>query len=395
MGVCDSKACTAQHVEAASIEEEGKYEYAAQEPHEELDTLSPRERARKLLAEGTVRLLSATWLMAQGEEYIIQRQQELPKEAFLAPADAAELFGKMFGVVALSYGWLSQFHPDPEGFHMHYLHRYLDKHLKRFNRLTDVGVFWDFAALPQCDLEGNDRTAQEEHLWQRGLRSLSALFGSTHTVVLQLTKVPEETQPLSDDEQFYRSAYLLRGWCFFECTVAALLKDADQLLDLGCAIQELEDDGADWDQVQERARGSRLPPLTPEDMTSELANRQFTNGDDIHYLSQTYTEFFEEAAGAATWLLFENNTTCDGWGDEELRQFVRALPFFTKCQAIRLWGHRTLSEEALGELRALLPDLKTLGRMLLPKHLESTPEGKAVKSFWASCGKMPGALIWC
>ena len=49
------------------------------------------EEAASILRKGDLRLISAIWLLQQGEEYRVERLQDLPAEAFLAPEEAAEL----------------------------------------------------------------------------------------------------------------------------------------------------------------------------------------------------------------------------------------------------------------------------------------------------------------
>ena len=44
------------------------------------------------LADGVIRLLKVQWLMSRRDDYVLQRQQELPPEAFFEPKEALRLF---------------------------------------------------------------------------------------------------------------------------------------------------------------------------------------------------------------------------------------------------------------------------------------------------------------
>jgi hypothetical protein len=69
------------------------------------------------LGDGSIQLLRVSWLLERPANYIMERCQDLPPEAFWSAADALRLLreGK---VAALSYRWLERLHPDPAGFHL-------------------------------------------------------------------------------------------------------------------------------------------------------------------------------------------------------------------------------------------------------------------------------------
>ena len=69
-----------------------------------------------MLADGTIRLLSVTWLRSTPEGTVLRRRQDLPDEAFLTPAQARSTYASGHRRVAvLSYRWLTKAHPDPAG----------------------------------------------------------------------------------------------------------------------------------------------------------------------------------------------------------------------------------------------------------------------------------------
>ena len=70
----------------------------------------------RLLADGSLRLLSVPWLKAQTDMAVLPRRQELPAEAFVSPQAAQRLYAsRTRSVGVLSYRWLRPEHPDPCG----------------------------------------------------------------------------------------------------------------------------------------------------------------------------------------------------------------------------------------------------------------------------------------
>lgn len=141
------------------------------------------------LANGTVRLVSVSYLLAQPDGFRLARQQELlqVKGALLSPKKAAALMREENRrVFALSYGWLSADNPDPHGKRFQAVLRAL-RWLKSQRLLRgDEGLFWDFGSLPQ-----KPRTAPEDAAFKEGLRVMANMYASAlGTSVLQLREVP-------------------------------------------------------------------------------------------------------------------------------------------------------------------------------------------------------------
>jgi len=353
----------------------------------EMMKLAPRLRGRRILTAGAIRLLSAVWLIAQGENYVIQCRQDLPEEAFLGPEHAAELFGKRYGVVVVSYGWLSKKHPDPTGFHIRVLQKYLKKQTTFLSGLKDCGVFWDFASIPQDRSGGPEKTEQERRVLRRALSAINSVYADSNTLVVQLTRMPEELR-LADGEEGNLTPYEHRGWCFFEATVSALLKQANMLLDLGLSTEALEAEDSFWVEVRDALTAERQPLLTPEDMEAELKKRVFTDDSDAELVTKMYKDFFAEVAlGAEALHLGNCSASGRGWGDAEVQQFARALPALTACKLLNLRGHGALGESGLAHLRAPLLELPALRTLWLPTHLERTAEGRALQEEWLTAGK--------
>ena len=66
----------------------------------------------KELGRGTIRLLRCNWLLTTDIKKL-QRQQDLPPEAFVSPTQASRMVRRGDrSVLALSYGWFTPIHPE-------------------------------------------------------------------------------------------------------------------------------------------------------------------------------------------------------------------------------------------------------------------------------------------
>lgn len=119
---------------------------------------------KKRLRDGSIRLLRCSWLMnelnlkqhlkSEGSEggaasssapFVMKRRQDLPEEAFFDPEEAALLLSRGDrSVLALSYGWLTQIHPDPHGTTLATLLRYMHEATPS---VEDCGLFWDYVSV--------------------------------------------------------------------------------------------------------------------------------------------------------------------------------------------------------------------------------------------------------
>ena len=158
---------------------------------------------RERLADGTIRLLRCAWLLSADSDrhlgrdasgkVIMRRRQELPKEAFLSPSEAVQLFdGADRSILALSYRWLTREHPDPHGTALCAVRRFL----RSKDGLGKCGMFWDFTSLPQKDIAKEaqglpPRTPEEAATMKRGLEGMGYLYASMcGTAVVQLKDIP-------------------------------------------------------------------------------------------------------------------------------------------------------------------------------------------------------------
>ena len=172
------------------------------------------------LADGTIRLIRVSWLLAQGPSYVIVRRQDLPEEAFIPVNAAVELLHKQ-RVGVLSYRWLSRAHPDPESFHLRAVHAFFDGN-KSSTALT--ALFWDFMSCHQ-----HERTEDEGAAFKQALKVMTCLYASPNTNVLQHRRLPTADDtgftpvPITfPDDPEGVADYEHSGWCTMENAAASL-----------------------------------------------------------------------------------------------------------------------------------------------------------------------------
>ena len=132
------------------------------------------ERLVTVLTNEDIRLLRVEWLLAQREDYKIQRRQELEEleraelSPFLTGEEAADLIRNGAREVgALSYGWLLPWDPDPTRERLRLLQRVLKQ------KTYIKAIFWDQATLYQPP-----REEWEQAAFKRALDVMMDLYAS-------------------------------------------------------------------------------------------------------------------------------------------------------------------------------------------------------------------------
>lgn len=386
----------------------------------------PDAAAIEVLRRGFIRILDARWLLESPPGFVLPRRQDLPEEAFLSLTKAATFFQQHKKIVMVSYGWLTKEHPDPLSFYLPYVQAFLRKHCLRTGH---CGVFWDYCALPQLGPNQSEEDDEEdEHFRKCGLRVMHRLYGSRKTMVLQLTQLPLSSplpgspgSPCPPSEMAQPRAYLTRGWCLFESTVASMTKAEGHLLDLGLphVAEHLFSETSPVSQVMDKAAGRKCPPLVPALMRHKLLHLcKFTNGKDGDDVADLYERFFQEAAPTLSNLDFSCFVRQDpeaGWDDESLKLFADALPYFERCRRLYLSGHRfsdvgvdalaralpylgalevldlddcsEVGEAGLQRLHEVLPELAGIQRLIVPHRLKNTSSGINLERAWHASGR--------
>ena len=147
------------------------------------------ERLVAVLTKEDIRLLRVEWLLAQREDYKIQRRQELEKlerddrglSPFLTGEEAAALIRNGAREVGtLSYGWLLPWDPDPTRERLRLLQRVLKQ------KTYIKAIFWDQATLYQPPREGAEQAA-----FERALEVMMDLYASAIGTTCVLLPKPQ------------------------------------------------------------------------------------------------------------------------------------------------------------------------------------------------------------
>jgi len=191
------------------------------------------------LGDGSLLLLRVAWLLERPADWVLQRQQDLPAEAFWSPADAVCLLERE-KVAALSYKWQGPFnssegggdHPDGSRFHLDAVLAYfrVGKHAQQ-----RPALMWDFCSVPQHHpITGEKRNEAETSIFRSGLSVMTNAYASPRVLVLQHRRILPELElelesfggkPPIDrlDLIPYEGRYCRSGWCTSESACALLM----------------------------------------------------------------------------------------------------------------------------------------------------------------------------
>ena len=130
-----------------------------------------------------VRLIKGEYIVEQHNLGLpIRQRQELPESAF---HDGPIGAGSGVDLIAVSYPWLRNGHPDPNRFHLSTLAPLLPAYHRSYDRKTVF--FLDFMSLYQ-----GERTAEHDELFKLGLRAINLIYGQQHVKVWCLTRMPPD-----------------------------------------------------------------------------------------------------------------------------------------------------------------------------------------------------------
>ena len=159
-------------------------------------------------------MVDAGWLADLADRGgVLPRCQDIPAEAFVS-LEEMEAWDKdewTLGVLIISYPWLAKTHPDPHGEQLRkigFVLRAFDAEARKYPGCR-VGVFWDYASLPQRNLQGeDDRTPEMKERFTRALKTaINAWYGH------QMTHVLLVTTPLPTGHEYTNlQPYDGRGW---------------------------------------------------------------------------------------------------------------------------------------------------------------------------------------
>mmetsp|Transcript_12550 Transcript_12550/g.43571 ORF Transcript_12550/g.43571 Transcript_12550/m.43571 type:complete len:473 (-) Transcript_12550:238-1656(-) len=181
--------------------------------------------------------------------------------------------------IAVSHGWLSREHPDPDGVHLEELVKYGGRNERNTfggkPLKSGYAVFFDFVSMHQ-----QPRTPEEDERFKFGLASMHYIYGHKQVRVATLRSVHDgASNPVE---------YTRRGWCFFEQHVARLGFNADTYM-------AERNGGSASDTFQN-------PPLTIDAFNKQLAECAFSSAYDNGVVVDMYAAMFELAKSELTHL---------------------------------------------------------------------------------------------
>ncbi len=280
-----------------------------------------------------------------------QQLEEEHPEAFYSAAEVAELrhnnkhtnkyTGGPMGIVVVSHPWATAEHPDPEAKTLVDLVRAIRRAqtsaVARHHALLPGGprkdggpphglaVFFDW-----CCLFQKPRTEAQDAVFRAALRNMQLWYAHQLTTVFLMTGGPPGSEGAAE--------YSSRGWPTFERLAASIGKRTSQW---------------SWPLIVDVGSGSgtasRLPPLTPEAFLSELQDKHFSNGSDLHLVADLYVATVDALVRDATLLKYGG---C-GWGDAQITQLCAWLPRCTKLGELSLIANQIGDEGAVELARAI------------------------------------------
>ena len=172
-----------------------------------------------------------------------------------------------------------------------------------------------------------------------------------------LTSVLLVDTPLPEGEWTNLQPYGGRGWCRMEQRASAMVKNAYCLI----SLSQLTGEEKDWDEVREKGKGARLPPMSPAAFAAMLEEGvasgeiKFTNSGDVGLVCKIYERAFLTEMGDATELVYADLEWDDAAGAElcEALRYAHAHGGLTKLTALNL-GHNELGDGFVTSFVALL-----------------------------------------
>eukprot|EP00929_Paragymnodinium_shiwhaense_P059928 TRINITY_DN29976_c0_g1_i1.p1 TRINITY_DN29976_c0_g1~~TRINITY_DN29976_c0_g1_i1.p1 ORF type:complete len:500 (+),score=117.81 TRINITY_DN29976_c0_g1_i1:66-1565(+) len=386
-----------------------------------LDKLKePDTRAQLIMKTGMPRFVKATWILEQPADFVLERCQELPPEAFVHKDDCIHMYHQDNGLVMVCAPWLTKMHPDPQGYYMSLLKAYLKAYTKFNSHFEEVGVFWDYACMPQPDASG-ELTVMEQKAVEAARCCVDALWASTHSTVLLMKCLPEQSACTLKDE-WTLEAFDTRAWCVMEECMAHFTKPMSMIVELEGKAAAAVRERKKWEQIVAAATTNRKPIMCFEDFSVFIETARVRYPGDMEIIKSIYRRFVTQVAGQQEELAL-GRTHGPGWGPAEAKIFSKSMHHLQGCRRLYLDDH-PLGDEgiaALAESMHLMPALdqlylhrcqfteaalhhlknivaecscQNLQWLRLPRALEKTEGGAALKEAWKVAGHKPDRLWW-
>lgn len=298
-----------------------------------MDRYTDWRSMRRVLASGDVVLIRGDFVEHKWRSGSpLPRRQQLPARAAW---DVDELFACVEDetqvppvFLALSYGWITEEHPDPQGFHLQTFAPLL-RHFAQHHHVgvDKVALFIDWCSLPQ-----HPRSNSDLAVYRRAVHDVDLWYAHMHTNVWLLSQLPEQQA---------KRPFSVRGWPSFEQALAAMIKPVDAVLDLGLLEPKVR--CTEWVDVARQCRAPRRPLRVPEHFAHDLKRRKFRASADRQLVMEKYQEVFHRVVSVAEEMYFCNL----GWHDDDVEVLALALPFFGKLRELDLHGNQISTPGAL------------------------------------------------
>jgi hypothetical protein len=271
--------------------------------------------------------------------------QDVPDKYVLDPDALTEEQWEVLEVIAISYTWIDEDHPDPNGYYLAILAKMADLFAKGKYEKTKckdapgrdekqvevmkmytagsadklhhdgfhfgagdgrpVGVFLDWTSVPQDRPKGS-RAPEETAIFEDALNTINVWYAHKETHTWMLTCLPEGCARLNEGRDYGRS-----GWAFFEQCLGAAVSPSYKLLRIDASWRQMLMVGAwDEDDVAGHAKWNthpgdylqlcldtmdtqRSPPLAPEHFNEVIDEKTYANDADADaILKPNYLQTF-------------------------------------------------------------------------------------------------------
>lgn len=305
-------------------------------------------------------------------------------------------------ILAVSYGWITEDHPDPDGYTLARLASFLEPFLAYRKEMAKdkpdlrVAVFFDWLSMYQK--KERPPTDNEKLCFQKAMEVINIWYAHQATQCLAMTDMPltRENEEITQYDD--------RGWPNFEQLVSSFSAGAtfdlgllpydedncknllypealDQPLDRK-AVQFSEITKDNMVRVLTRLHGIRRVPEDPEGFNALLQSNKektgttevekecrikITNGkSDRELLKRKYAETFNAMAGSVYWFNFTNHNL----NDVDIKKLCRVLPKCLNMEELFLVGNAITKESAL-KLKGALTGLKNFKKLHLSEKDKS------------------------
>ena len=259
----------------------------------------------------------------------------------------------------------------------------LRREVKGAGEVHDLAIFLDYMSLPQKGEKGDplkpeqgeDRSAKDKEIFDRGLKNVNLWYAHQQTVVWLIKWTPPTME----------YAYMSRGWPFFESQVAALIKDSRKLFDFGqCKLDRIKD----WNDAYGQCQIMRRPPMTPDHFAEAIKSKHFTNGNtDSEFVVKKYRETFLHVIGHAKALRFIGMN----WADDTAADVAYIL---SDCNALEhlLIGNNKITTKGAENLIKAAHGCPTLRSINLEGNPIAASDHPHLAAEWLKTGKEPHNL---